>query len=231
MELHHTQIKEEKGFSAVEMLLSLIAVTLIAFVGYYVWNTQKTTDETLTAAGKTASVAAPKVATTKKTIEKFGTLYSAPSGNFTIQLKDGWTFTRYQKSDAIVANGNDFLKPVPGQAAVVNEIEGGKDGAGDGLIIQYAADSTNFGVKGYNLIKTFKTDAGLTVNEYSRVETQDQINAIGQLNKGGTYYRLTVDSPSKSLSTLVADYGVNTDQTNYISDVEAAVKTATIKLQ
>ena len=44
MELHHTAVKEETGFSAVEMLLSLIAVSLITFVGYYVYHTQQATN-------------------------------------------------------------------------------------------------------------------------------------------------------------------------------------------
>lgn len=37
----------QKGFSLIEGLLILIAVTLIAFVGYYVWHAQRSANDTL----------------------------------------------------------------------------------------------------------------------------------------------------------------------------------------
>jgi Tfp pilus assembly protein PilV len=67
MELHHTAVKEETGFSAVEMLLSLIIVVMITFVGYYIYNTQKNADATYKAASTVASASVPKkVAASKK---------------------------------------------------------------------------------------------------------------------------------------------------------------------
>jgi flagellin-like protein len=47
-------MKNQKGFTAIEGLLILIAVTLIGFVGYYVWHTQKQTDKTLDQADKSS---------------------------------------------------------------------------------------------------------------------------------------------------------------------------------
>lgn len=60
MDLHHTAVKEETGFSAVEMLLYLIAVTLITFVGYYVYHTQQAAYATYNADTVTSQAAAPK---------------------------------------------------------------------------------------------------------------------------------------------------------------------------
>jgi hypothetical protein len=37
----------QRGFGAIEGLLIIIALTLIVFVGYYVWHTQKGADKTL----------------------------------------------------------------------------------------------------------------------------------------------------------------------------------------
>ena len=50
----------QKGFTVIEGLLIIVAVTLIAFVGYYVWHTQKQTDKTLNQASSTSQ----KTATT-----------------------------------------------------------------------------------------------------------------------------------------------------------------------
>ena len=60
MDLHHTAVKEETGFSAVEMLLCLIAVTLITFVGYYVYHTQQAANATYNAATAAAQISTPK---------------------------------------------------------------------------------------------------------------------------------------------------------------------------
>jgi Tfp pilus assembly protein PilV len=59
MELHHTAVKEEAGFSAIEILLSLIIVILITFVGYYVYHTQKAANATYKAVSITANQVAP----------------------------------------------------------------------------------------------------------------------------------------------------------------------------
>jgi type II secretory pathway pseudopilin PulG len=42
----------QKGFSLVEGLLVIIALALVAFVGFYVWNAQKDTNKTLDTASK-----------------------------------------------------------------------------------------------------------------------------------------------------------------------------------
>lgn len=55
------QVKEETGFSAIEMLLYLVIVSLITFVGFYVYNSQKSANATYTTAGKTAEASAPRV--------------------------------------------------------------------------------------------------------------------------------------------------------------------------
>jgi hypothetical protein len=66
MELHHTAVKEETGFTAVEMLLSLIIVVMITFVGYYIYNTQKNANATYKDASSAAQANVPK--STKKAV-------------------------------------------------------------------------------------------------------------------------------------------------------------------
>lgn len=58
--------QNEAGFSAVEGLLMAIVVLLIVFIGYYVYHTQKQTNNTLTSAAKT-SQNTPMVSSKAKT--------------------------------------------------------------------------------------------------------------------------------------------------------------------
>ena len=53
----------QKGFSGVEGLLTLVIVGLIAFVGWYVWSTNSKSNQTLTNANKTSesTTASPKI--------------------------------------------------------------------------------------------------------------------------------------------------------------------------
>lgn len=60
MELHHTAVKEEAGFSAIEILLSLIIVVLVTFIGYYVYHTKVTADTAYKSVANTANQVAPK---------------------------------------------------------------------------------------------------------------------------------------------------------------------------
>lgn len=50
----HRLNASESGFSLVESLLLVIAVALVAFVGYYVWHSQKTANQTYNSASKVA---------------------------------------------------------------------------------------------------------------------------------------------------------------------------------
>ncbi len=61
MPLHPTAVQEETGFSAVEMLLYLVIAALIAFVGIYVFNSQKSADANYNAASQAAQTSPPKV--------------------------------------------------------------------------------------------------------------------------------------------------------------------------
>lgn len=61
--------KESSGFSAVEALLILVAVAIIGFTGWFVWQSSKTTDKTLSDGNRSAAapaVAKKKVTTTKQ---------------------------------------------------------------------------------------------------------------------------------------------------------------------
>lgn len=52
---------DQKGFSLIEGLLTVIAVLLVVFVGYYVWHSQQNANKTLSDADKNSRVEAPVV--------------------------------------------------------------------------------------------------------------------------------------------------------------------------
>lgn len=55
----------QKGFGAVETVLIFVVVGIIGFAGWFVWNSQKQTDKTLTDASKgSSSVSATKTSST-----------------------------------------------------------------------------------------------------------------------------------------------------------------------
>jgi competence protein ComGC len=55
-----------KGFTLVESLLILIAITLIGFVGYYVWHTKNQADSNLTTSSSTVPKRASKQSISKE---------------------------------------------------------------------------------------------------------------------------------------------------------------------
>jgi prepilin-type N-terminal cleavage/methylation domain-containing protein len=55
--------QKQAGFTIVEVLLVLILLAIVGFTGYYVWHSQKKTDETLTTTNNTAQTATPKQST------------------------------------------------------------------------------------------------------------------------------------------------------------------------
>lgn len=76
------QVKEETGFSAVEMLLCLIIVVMITFVGYYIYHTQQTANATYKDASNAAQASVPRsvkkssapIATTTPALTNYGYL-------------------------------------------------------------------------------------------------------------------------------------------------------------
>ena len=86
-------MKNQKGFAAVESLLIVVIIVLIAGVGYYVWNAQKQANATLDAASKSAqsspAVTKKPTATAEKkyfTIKEWG-IQAPYNGGLTLEYK------------------------------------------------------------------------------------------------------------------------------------------------
>lgn len=77
------KIRKENGFSAVEGLLIVIIIAMIAGVGYYVWHANKTANDTLSSANQVAQNS-PAVKGTKKSTS------TAPSSNNSYFVVNEW---------------------------------------------------------------------------------------------------------------------------------------------
>lgn len=119
----------QNGFSLVESLLVLIAVALVVFVGYYVWHTQKTANQTYTSASKVAQNSPAKV--NKKSNSSSTTTdpyigwksYTDTANTYTVRYPSSWnTFSSGEHATlatdvtGIGPSGNDTLVTVSSYA-------------------------------------------------------------------------------------------------------------------
>lgn len=223
------QVKEETGFGAIEMLLSLIIVVMITFIGYYIYNTQKKADETYAAVNHSLSTTKPAVKTktsVSSPLSKDWYEYTAPDSSYSIRLADGWQLTRYLKSSALYAPGSS-LAPKNAVKATVTEVNGGKDGLAAGLMYDFVDTDKYIDITGFTKLPDFKTAAGLTVNAYTKTAVARDSNYVDGLNDGGVYYRYVVKQSATKIFNVF--YGVNPGETDYHVSIKDSIKTLKIK--
>src|SRR5882757_3473616 len=81
-------VHNQKGFSVVEGLLVLVALSIVGFTGYFVYNAQKNTDKTLTQTNQASTGAIPKAKAgdTQKEME-----LCAQAEGLCVTYPSGWT--------------------------------------------------------------------------------------------------------------------------------------------
>lgn len=102
----------QKGFSLVETLLVIIAISVISLGGYYVYTQQNDKEDATNS----------NAVSTNKTAEKSSTQeYSGTAGakTYTLQYPDGWTLKRGIASSAGGIEGMDRIIGPRGDVAVV----------------------------------------------------------------------------------------------------------------
>lgn len=222
VQLHSNQ----SGFSAVEAILVLVAVVILGFTGWFVWNSQKSTDKTLSQTGTSTAPEAKKTeATSKAESETAGwLLYKAPGGEYTVRLADGWKLNHCNGSALLYTHTHTDVTPQPGTKAVVTNIDCGSDGGGDGFGISFYEKISEI-TPDFAQTGSFKTAAGDTVKVYSQVEDSEG-GGLGAVEKGGTYFIYVITkSPTKNVH---ASYGVNPGQVDDHATVEKVLKTVVI---
>lgn len=140
----------QKGFSAVEGLLIVIIVLLVGFIGYYVWHTQKNTNDTLNSASKVPQ-SSPTKATPVKLFKltNLGVEFKLPDTlsdlHYTVNDKGGYLSVASMESIFKECNGSDLSNPInPSDYsfAALNKYEGTfnqDNGAEETLLKQFDA--------------------------------------------------------------------------------------------
>jgi hypothetical protein len=191
----------QKGFTPVHAALLVVIIGLIGGTGYYV---------------STPAKKAPS----KPVDETAGwLLYSSPGKEFSVRLADGWVLERYQKSASIYQFDNTKLALVKGVQAVVDEVQGGKDG-GAGLFISYADQNLEQVVKTGTKQTSLKTNDGIEVEKYYGVTGEGE--GIGPPT-GSLEYNYFIYRGNNAVISVF--YSVAPGATDYHALVEKVVET------
>lgn len=201
----------QKGFGLIEGLLIVIAITLIGFTGYYVWNSHKNDDAPVITQQKTSTSVKTKV---EKDETADWLLYQAPSGNYKLRLPDGWKFQRYQEDDSIIATNSSDTNYTKGVLATVSRIEFGRDFANVSCALFYGDSKDVYRETDLKKLKGFTTKQGLTVEKYTRTQVEEQ-QALGP-SQGTVTYRYYIVHGAKTLSVSHDIAPGETDKTSII---------------
>jgi type II secretory pathway pseudopilin PulG len=94
--------QKQSGFTVVEVLLGLILIAIIGFAGYYVWHSQKKTDDTKNTADKTS-----QSTLNDSSAQQLSETYTNPVGHFSVNYPSGWTLKQAKTV-------NDSVSPYAG---------------------------------------------------------------------------------------------------------------------
>jgi hypothetical protein len=208
----------QKGFGAVEVLLLVVVIGLIAGAGYYVWNAKKNTESTLNNTANSQgepSKSTSKVTSTKVAAEEDSwLLYTAPSKKYSIRIPDGWSAGSI--GDNLHSNSIDYKKGTQGKVGVITH---SVDGYSLFSLNVPASASTKQGTEQ----GSFSTASGLKVHKYYKVATESDGPGINAGDKIYTYY---FDQDGKNIEiTYVITNVIENGTTDRTSDVERAIKT------
>jgi hypothetical protein len=221
----------QSGFAVVETALVIIALGLAGFTGWYIYNANDKSTDSYDAASNTAgtpSVANKKQTTSKTTADEDTASwykYTSTSGAYSIKLPDGTMFNKADadsKFQSISLSG--VVNYVPGKRAVVEGPLPGKDGARDGVYINYFKDADDD--KAYlpdAVESSLTTNAGSKVTKYAYIE-KDNDPDVG-IYRGDKRYEYRIE---RSGSALTIGYDVRTGVTDQSELIEKMVKTATL---
>lgn len=161
----------QKGFTLIEALLIIIALTLISFAGWYVWNSQQdeTKDTTTTPVTKktTSSDTSAKPDETASWVS-----FSPDSKLYSIKLPDGWTLWHQNDDCDCLYALPDTLTYKAGTPATIKTTQGGRDLiSGFSIFVNDEGQALTY--EGYQSLGTFQTASGVTVKKYFFEQTEE----------------------------------------------------------
>jgi hypothetical protein len=213
----------QKGFSFLYVFLLVVIIGLISGTGYYLYTANKQAGDDLNKADQQYRDAQ------SRNFEKSGSssadetkewlLYTSPGKEFNVRLADGWVLERYQKYSSVYQLDNTKLALVEGVKAVVDEVQGGKDG-GAGLFISYADQNLEQVVKTGTKQTSLKTNDGIEIEKYYGVTGEGE--GIGPPT-GSLEYNYFIYKGNNAVISVF--YSVAPGATDYHELVEKVVKT------
>ncbi len=114
--------KNQKGFSAVEVILLVVVLGLIAGVGYYVFSQRsgKVVDNASTSSSSSDQKADTTVEDKSADSDaQSWVLLTSGKGGFSIRIPDGWEISNYKGEDNVQSNSLTYKKGTP--AKVTNQ--------------------------------------------------------------------------------------------------------------
>ena len=232
MDLHHTAVKEETGFSAVEMLLYLIAVTLITFVGYYVYHTKNAADKTYASAITQSSRNSQKTSSSNDNVAKL--LMISEWGvqlSYAPQTKVSYIFHKggSSSSDGTITYAQDAVDLTSDQ---YNNLKNA-----DGHMCQSVDDTTGKGIKpGKKLTMVRITRSAADGQPSNAVDQKGVVDTIRNPVIIGSYrYDYTkvsryhpgcsiLSSGNTDMSIIDQEITIKNNVYNYTADLIAIVK-------
>lgn len=216
--------KNQKGFSAVEILIVLAVLLIVGGGGYFVWSRANTNKETPDTASNTQVESEEPTSQENEQVDETASwlLYASKNNEYKIRLADGLTFLKVDDESPHLTIYTDSLTTKAGTKATVEEQQGGRDGV-IGMYVNYFANGTE--TKGFGDKQTsFKTNTGQNVDKYLYLQ-ETEPEGIG-LDKGGKEYTYYISSDSADLTVT---YGIAPDGTEDVELVEKMVKTVELK--
>jgi hypothetical protein len=213
------------GFAAPEAVLILVIVAMISGVGWYVYNSQKQTKQSLDNANKSLTDISQQKKDEKKTEpkeEESWFEFTPPSKAYSVRVPDGWSGISLD-NNLYIRDPGKFIY-VKGTAATVQVLqEGGWDGPSP-FALYYPRENADQIVRLGKEQGTFKTDAGITVHKYYYVQETDP-QEIGY-SKGDKVYHYYFDEAGKFIEV---SHVVSTGQPDQSALVERMIKTISVK--
>lgn len=225
-------MKNNKGFSVIEGLLIMVILGIIGGTGWYVYNVQnKTTESLINADAANSSAVNYKTSkTTKPNITPdptTGSWVAVTSGakRFSIKVPDGWSFLNWTSRDYLQAYGYEDVSYNVSQPAKVIDQNG---------FVRDSGDPTRFSVNGgpiSNKSVRAKPDASPTdfgpvsgVMGKKYIETF-KIDKYG-VKAGTKNYSYRFEGKT---TFLVVDYWILPGETDQSATVEKAITTLEFK--
>lgn len=219
----------QSGFAVIEAVLVAIAICLVGFVGWFVWQANNKAYDTLDYASNSSTTIPAKTTAKQEKDKATGwIIYSSKNKEYTLALPDGFEFetpTGLEENTYLSLGAYDVKTPKPGTPAKVEPSRGGRDGV-SGVSINYFKNASQISTPMGKQMAGFKTNSGLTVTAHYYLETEGEEGFVDSFAKGDKIYRYVVAKGDRALDI---GYSVRAGDADHSAVFEKMVKTVELK--